>query len=108
MRSVLRFAIGLGAALVFAAAVLSAVVLAFTLAIEGVASRGDVGEWGDRLRHYTDTVVANPDGSWRVDEASSPLLQMAGALTLAILLAAASAWLVRASTSSEHVGRAKR
>jgi hypothetical protein len=107
MRSVLRFAVGLVAALILAGSVMSAIVFAYTLAKEGIASGGDLGEWNDRLRHYTDTLIVSGDGAWRVEEAS-PVLKMVGALTMAILSAAGSAWLVRAFAVTLPAGRGAR
>jgi hypothetical protein len=100
MRSLVRPAVGLVAALVFAGSVVTVLGLAYTLVKEGIASRGDVADWNDRLRHYTDSVMVESNGSWRVDEASSPLLQTAGILMAAVIVAVGSAWVARASTRS--------
>ena len=78
---VIRFMLGLLLALGFAAAVLAATVGTYTLAKEAVASGGDAALFEARVRHYTDSGEAAPDGTHPVIQFAA---SVAGAWVVAI------------------------
>jgi len=105
MRTVARILIGFLASLVLAASVLTALVLLYTLSKEAIASNGDITEWSQRLRHYTDVMIMESNGGLRVNESSHPLGQMVALFLGSVALTFLSARVVRVVAFAPRTAR---
>jgi hypothetical protein len=76
MKLGVRFFVGLAASIVIVGSVFAVVILSYTLIKEGIASRGNVSALEIRLRHYTDTLTIEEDGTLRMNQSSHPLGRM--------------------------------